>query len=65
MAFCPVCKGTGKITQSKWCIDCNGTGHVDNNTLKFIEYYQNKKAVENEIQKLEQETPVECDVTNS
>ena len=56
MPFCPTYNGLGKKKQSELCIDCNGKGTIDQNTLNFIEYCQNRTKIQKEIARLEKET---------
>ena len=57
MPFCPYCRGMGtsKNTYKNVCPDCDGKGLISDNELKFIEFYNNKKKIEKEIQRLERE----------
>jgi len=58
MPTCISCRGIGKIIDKKFkatitCPDCDGHGTVSENMLKFIQFYNNKKSIENEISNLE------------
>ena len=66
MAFCPTCNGIGKLKQSLLCPDCNGKGIISKNLFNFIQYYQDKKKIEAEIDRLEIESGLEdCPIRQS